>query len=330
MKAAIHTRYGTPDVVEIAELEKPVPKDDEVLIKVHAASVNPYDCHFVRGLPYPLRAVAGLRKPKDTRLGVDVAGHIEAVGRNVTQFKPGDEVFGAGRGAFAEYVCAAESKVAFKSENLTFEQAAAVPIAGLTALQGLRRGGFGDESKTQSGKKVLINGAGGGVGTFAVQIAKAFGTQVTAVCGTGKVETVRSLGVNHVFDYTREDFTKSGQRYDVIFDCIANHSLSAFRSVLNPKGSYIMVGAGDGGGRWMTGMIARLVGAIALSWLGSKKSILVGAKISREDLATLGELMKTGKVTPVIDTRYSLRELREAIRYVGTGHARGKVVITVG
>lgn len=168
------------------------------------------------------------------------------------------------------------------------------------------------------------------MGTFAVQMAKAFGAQVTAVCGTGKVETVRSLGVHHVFDYTREDFTKSGQRYDVIFDCIANHSLSAFRSVLNPKGSYIMVGAADGGGRWMTGMIARLVGAIALSWFGSKKSILVGAKISREDLATLGELMKTGKVTPVIDTRYRLRELREAIRYVETGHARGKVVITVG
>ena len=333
MKAAVYSRYGPPDVVEIAEVEKPVPKDDEVLIRVRAASVNPYDWHFMRGLPYPLRMAAGLRKPKNTGLGVDVAGQIETVGSNVMQFKPGDEVFGTGRGAFAEYVCAAESKLALKPESVTFEQAASVPIAGLTALQGLRRGGLAGESKTQSGQKVqkvLINGASGGVGTFAVQIAKAFGAEVTGVCSTEKMEMVQSLGAEHVIDYTKEDFTESGERYDLILDCAANHSLSAFRRVLTPHGSYIMVGAVNGGGRWMVSMIARLVGAMALSWFGSKKLAMVGAKISNEDLATLGDLMKTEKVTPVIDKRYSLRELPEAIRHVETGHARGKVVIAIG
>ena len=328
MKAAIYTRYGSPDVVEIAEVEKPVPKDDEVLIKVRAASVNPYDWHFMRGLPYPLRIVAGLRKPKNRRLGVDVSGVVEAVGKNVKQFKAGDEVFGAGRGAFAEYVCASESKVVLKPENVTFEQAASVPIAGLTALQGLRRGGLTDRSRAQSRQKVLINGAGGGVGTFAVLIAKAFDAEVTGVCSTGKVEMVRSLGANHVINYTKEDFTQNGPGYDLIFDCVANHSLSAFLRALNPQGKYIMVGAADGGGRWMTGMIAWLLGAIALSWVGSKKPVLLGAKFTQEDLTTLGDLMKTGKVTPVISRRHSLRELREAIRYVETGHAGGKVVIT--
>lgn len=328
MKAAIYTRYGSPDVIEITELEKPVPKDDEVLIKVRAASVNPYDWHFMRGLPYPFRVAIGLRKPKNTRLGVDVAGVAEAVGKNVKQFKAGNEVFGAARGAFAEYACASESKVVLKPENVTFEQAASAPIAGLTALQGLRRGGLADKSKMQSRQKVLINGAAGGVGTFAAQIAKAFGAEVTGVCSTRNLDMVRSIGADRVNDYTREDFTESAQRYDLIFDCIANHSLSAFRRVLSPGGIYIMVGAAGGGGRWAIGMVARLFGAMALSWFGSKKLVMVGAKFSNEDLSILGDLMKTGKLTPVIDRRHSLRELPEAIRYVETGHARGKVVIT--
>lgn len=330
MKAAVYTRYGPPDVLQIGDIEKPVPKEDEVLIKVRAASVNPYDWHFMRGLPYPLRIIAGLRKPKNQRLGVDVAGQVEAVGRNVTHFKPGDEVFGAGRGSFAEYVCASESKVALKPANLTFEQVASVPIAGLTALQGLRRGGLAEEGQTQSAHKVLINGAAGGVGTFAVQIAKSFGAEVTGVCSTEKVEIVRSLGADHVTDYTKENFTKSDQHYDLILDCAGSQSLSVFRSILTPRGNYIMVGAADGGGRWGIGMMARLLAAMALSWFGSKKLAMVGAKITREDLATLGKLMKTGKITPVVDRRCSLRELPEAIRYVETGHARGKSVIVVG
>lgn len=330
MKSAVYNRYGPPDVVEIAEVEKPVPKDDEVLIKVRAASVNPYDWHFMRGKPYPLRIVVGLRQPRERRLGVDVVGQVEATGRNVTQFKPGDEVFGTGRGAFAEFVCASESKLALKPASVTFEQAASTAIAGLTALQGLRRGGLGDKGQAMPGMKVLINGASGGVGTFAVQIAKAFGAEVTGVCSTGKVEMVQSLGAIHVIDYTKENFTQNSQRYDLILDCVANHSLSAFRRVLTPHGNYIMVGATDGGGRWMIGMMARLFGAMALSWFGSKKLAMVGAKISNDDLTTLGDLMKTGKVTPVIEKLYSLQELPEAIRHVETGHARGKVVITVG
>ncbi len=236
MKTAFYTQYGPPDVVKITEVEKPAPKDDEVLISVRAASVNPYDWHFMRGMPYLLRLRVGLRKPKDTRLGVDVAGQVEALGRNVTQFKSGDEVFGLCRGAFAEYACASESKLARKPENVTFEQAASVPIAGLTALQGLRRGGLGEKGEIPPGPMVLINGAAGGVGTFAVQIAKSFGANVTGVCSTSNVDMVRSIGADHVIDYTQEDFTKRGQRYDLILDCVANHSLSAFRRILNPKG----------------------------------------------------------------------------------------------
>jgi len=329
MKAAIYTRYGSPDVLQISEIEKPVPKDDEVLIEVRAASVNPYDWHFLRGTPYALRIAAGLRKPKSQRLGADVAGVVQAVGRTVTRFKLGDEVFGAGRGAFAEYVCASEEKLALKPAKVTFEQAASLPVAGLTALQGLRRSGLADKGQTSPAQKVLINGAAGGVGTFAVQIAKSFGAEVTGVCSTGKVETVRLLGADHVIDYTKENLAKSGQRYDMVFDCAANESLSAFRGVLSPKGNYIIVGAADARGGWMIGMIARLLGAMVLSWFSSKKLVTVGARISKEDLKTLGGLMETGKVIPVIDRRYALHELPEAIRYVETGHARGKSVITV-
>jgi len=324
MKAIVYSNYGSPDVLRCEEIEKPTAGDNEVLIKVRAASVNPYDWHFMRGMPYLLRIRAGLRKPKVTRLGVDVAGQVETVGRNVTQFKPGDEVFGLCRGAFAEYACASESKLARKQENMTFEQAASVPIAGLTALQGLR-----DKGKIQPGQKVLINGAAGGVGTFAVQIAKSFGANVTGVCGTRNVAMVRSIGADHVIDYTREDFTKREQRYDLILDCVANHSLSAFRRVLSPKGNYIMVGAADGGGRWMIGLLARLIKALVLSWFVSQKLGMVGAKTNKEDLTIMRELMESGKITPVIDKCYRLSEVPEAIRYLEEGHARGKVVITL-
>jgi NADPH:quinone reductase-like Zn-dependent oxidoreductase len=329
MKAIVYYNYGSPGVLQWEEREKPVPKDNEVLIKVRVASVNPYDWHFMRGTPYFLRILAGLRKPKDPRLGVDVAGQVEALGRNVTQFKPGDEVFGVCRGAFAEYACPSETKLARKPENVTFEQSASVPIAGLTALQGLRRGGLGDKGQIPPGLKVLINGAAGGVGTFAVQIAKSLGADVTGVCSTRNVEMVRSIGADHVIDYTQEDFTKKEQRYDLILDCVANHSLSAFRQVLNPKGNYIMVGAADGRGRWMIGLLARLIKAPVLSWFVSQKLVMVGAKTDKEDLTILHHLMLAGKVTPVIDRRYSLSEVPEAIRYLEEGHARGKVVITL-
>ena len=337
MRAIVYSNYGSPDVLKCEEIEKPTVGDNEVLIKVRAASVNPVDWHFMRGTPYMIRLMAGLRKPKVTRLGVDVAGQVEAVGRNVTQFKPGDEVFGACRGAFAEFVCASESALVMKPLNLTFEQAASVPIAAFTALQGLR-----DKGHIQAGQKVLINGAAGGVGTFAVQIAKSFGADVTGVCSTRNVEMVRSLGADRVIDYTKEDYTKEDftqedftnggrsydQRYDLCFDCVGNHSLSACRGVLNPKGIYIPVG-GEGG-RWMIGPLVRSITAFVLSRFVSQKLVpFFLAKSSQEDLAIMRDLMMSGKVTPVIDKRYSLCEVPEAIRYLEEGHARGKVVITL-
>jgi len=329
MKAVVYYNYGSPDVLKCEEIENPTAGDNEVLIKVRAASVNPLDWHFMRGTPYFVRILAGLRKPKVTRLGVDVAGQVEAVGRNVTQSKPGDEVFGACRGAFAEYACTSESALAMKPDNVTFEQAASVPIAALTAVQGLRLGGLGDKGQIQPGQKVLINGAAGGVGTFAVQIAKSFGADVTGVCSTRNVDMVRSIGADRVIDYTQEDFTKSGQRYDLLFDCVGNHSLLACRRVLNPKGIYIPVG-GEGG-RWMIGPLARSITALVLSRFVSQKLVAFFlARLSKDgDLAILRELMKAGKVTPVIDKRYRLSEVPEAIRYLEEGHARGKVVITL-
>jgi NADPH:quinone reductase-like Zn-dependent oxidoreductase len=328
MKAAIYTRYGPPDVVQMAEVEKPVPRDDEVLIRVRAAAVNPYDWHFMRGEPYPVRiAAGGLRKPKDSRLGADVAGEIEAAGRNITQFKPGDAVFGSCKGAFAEYACASESNLGMKPDNVTFEQAASVPIAAFTALQGLRRGGLTKDGKIQPGQKVLINGAAGGVGTFAVQIAKSFGADVTGVCSTRNVEMVRSIGADQVVDYTQEDFTKSARRYDVVLDCVGNHSFSECRRVMNPRGIY--VGAGGTSDNWMIVPLTRAIKALVLSWFVSQKQVMVLAKPSKEDLTFMGELMAIGKVTPVIDKRYGLSEVREAVRYLEAGHARGKVVITV-
>jgi NADPH:quinone reductase-like Zn-dependent oxidoreductase len=323
MKAIFYDRYGSPDVLRCEEMAKPAPTDDEVLIRIRAAAVNPYDWHFMRGEPYAVRIVAGgLRKPKDTRLGADVAGEIEAVGRNIKQFKPGDGVFGSCKGAFAEYACASESKLVMKPDNVTFEQAASVPIAAFTALQGLR-----DKGKIQPGQKVLINGAAGGVGTFAVQIAKSFGAEVTGVCSTRNVEMVRSIGADPAIDYTQEDFTKSARRYDVILDCVGNHSFSECRRVLNPRGIY--VGAGGTSDNWMIGPLTRAIQALVLSWFVSQKQVMVLAKPSKDDLAIMGELMATGKVTPVIDKRYSLREVPDAIRYLEAGHARGKVVITL-
>jgi NADPH:quinone reductase-like Zn-dependent oxidoreductase len=344
MKAAVYIRYGPPDVVQIEDVEKPVPDDNEVLIKVRAAAVNPLDEGIVKGGG---RMVTGLRKPKITRLGVDVAGQVEGVGKKVSRFKPGDEVFGVcisdpqasslrvwiPQGAFAEYACAHQSALAMKPDNVTFEQAAAAPVAAFTALQGLRLGGVGDKGH-QPGYKVLINGAAGGVGTFAVQIAKSFGAEVTGVCSTRNVDMVRSIAADHVIDYTKqdythEDFTKSGhtheRRYDLIFDCVGNHSLSACRRVLSPEGTYVMVG--DRSGRGMFGVLSRLITALVLSRFVSQKLVTFLARPNQEDLTIMQELMKTGKVTPVIDRCYGLSEVPQAIRYLAEGHARGKVVI---
>jgi NADPH:quinone reductase-like Zn-dependent oxidoreductase len=325
MKAAVYTRYGPPDVVQITDVEKPVPKDHEVLLKVRAASVNPADWRLMRGVPHIFRILFQLRKPTTTqpgRLGHDVAGQVETVGRSVTQFNRGDEVFGACLGALAEYACASETKLAMKPDNVTFEQAASVPVAALTALQGLR-----DKGKIQPGQKVLINGAAGGVGTFAVQIAKSFGADVTAVCSTRNLELLRSIGADRVIDYTQENFTESGQRYDLILDNVGNHSLSACRRALNPKGICVVAGAPkEAAGFFLT----RMITAPAFSRLVSQKFTMFIAKLNKEDLTIMHDLMKSRKVTPVIDKRYSLSEASEAIRYLEEGHARGKVVITLG
>ncbi len=320
MKAAVYSQYGPPHVLQIKDVERPVPQDNEVLVKVCAASINPREWHFLRGSPYFVRLLAGLRKPKITRLGVDVAGQVEAVGRNVTEFKAGDEVFGACRGAFAEYACASESSLVMKPRNTSFEQAASVPTAALTALQGLR-----DKGHIQPGQKVLINGAAGGVGTFAVQIAKSLGGEVTGVCSTRNVDMVRCLGADQVIDYTQEDFTKRGQRYDLLFDCVGNHSLSGCRRVLRPKGRYIMVGGPEG--RWI-GPLGRGIKALVFSQFVSQNLLITLTRPSKQDLSTMSELLANGKVTPVIDRRYRLSEVSEAIRYLEEGHARGKVVVT--
>src|SRR5947199_736690 len=324
MKAIVYSNYGSPDVLKCEEIEKPVPKDNEVLIRVRAASLNPVDGHLMRG-PLPLRPMTGLRKPRNARLGVDVSGHVEAVGRNATQFKPGDEVFGACRAALAEYACASESRLVVKPNKVTFEQAASVPVAGLTALQGLR-----DKGKIQPGQRVLTNGASGGVGTFAVQIAKSFGADVTGVCSTRNVAMVRSIGADRVIDYTKEDFSQSAQRYDLIFDNVSNHSFSERRRILSSNGTCVLAGIGGAGsheGQW-----ARLGGslkALVASWFVSQKFVTFIARITKEDLTILGELMSTGKVTPVIAKRYGLNEVPQALRYLEEGHAQGKVVITV-
>ena len=319
MKAIVYTEYGPPDVLRLMEVAKPVPKDAEVLIKIHAASLNALDWRMVRGKPVFARLmIGGLRKPKITRLGVDVAGEVEAVGSGVTQFKPGDEVFGTGRGAFAEYVCTTEDRLAGKPANISFEHAAAVPIAGFTALQGLR-----DCGRIQQGQKVLIDGASGGVGTFAVQIAKAFGAQVTAVCSTQNVDAARSMGADHVIDYTREDFTQSGQHYDLILAANAHRSIFDYRRCLTPDGIYAM--AGGGGMQMLQGLF---LGPL-LSLIGRKKSCAVMAKQNKKDLLVLQELLASGKIVPMIDKHFALSEVAQAVRYVEKGHAKAKVVITM-
>jgi NADPH:quinone reductase-like Zn-dependent oxidoreductase len=326
MKAIRYCEYGSPDVVKLADVEKPVPTDNQVLIKVRAASLNALDAYMIRDA-WLNRLIFGLRKPRDTRLGRDVAGVVEAVGKNVTQFKPGDEVFGICRGALAEYACTLERALVMKPANVPFEQAASLPIAGLTALQGLREG------KIQPGQKVLINGATGGVGTFAVQIAKSFGAEVTAVCSTQNVDLVRSIRADHVIDYTKEDFTRSGQLYDVIFDNVANHSFAERRRVLNPKGICVLAGMG-GAGVKESEAIGRIAGnlfiARGLSSFTDQKFAQYMTKMRKQDLIMLGELIQTGKVRPVIERTYKLSDAPEALRHLDAGHARGKLVITIG
>jgi NADPH:quinone reductase-like Zn-dependent oxidoreductase len=325
MKAIVYCDYGLANL-KLAEIAKPTPTDDQLLVKVHAASINPYDWHFVEGTPKIMRAMGvGLRKPKDTRLGVDFAGTVEAVGKNVTQYKSGDEVFGGSTGAFAQYLCRrATGSVALKPAGLTFEQAAAINIAGITALQAVR-----DKGKVQAGQKVLINGASGGVGTFAVQIAKSYGADVTGVCSARNTELVQSLGADHVIDYTKDDFTKGDQHYDVVIDNVANHSLSESRRVLTPNGIYVMVGGGSANEQGFVGALGKALNAAIYSRFIKQKMGMMMAQPSTKDLTLLAEMVESGKLKPVIDRTYKLSEVTEAIRYLEEGHARGKVVITV-
>ena len=323
MKAIVYDRYGPPDVLKCEELEKPASTDDQVLIQVRASSVNPYDWHFIRGRPAPIRLFLGLSAPKSRRLGADVAGVVESVGRNVTAFKAGDAVFGTARGAFAEYVCASQSSLALKPENLTWAQAASAPIAGITALQGLR-----DKGKVRSGQRVLINGAAGGVGTFAVQIAKSLGAGVTAVCSTRNIELVRSIGADDVVDYTRENFTQQSQHYDVLFDLVGNKPLPECLRVLEPNGIYIGCGGG-GPDQPSIHFLGSMLHSLVLRPFTTRKMPGLLAKVNTSDLNFLAGLMQSGKVTPALDRSYALRETADAVRYVEQLHARGKVVLSV-
>ena len=320
MRAFVRTRYGPPDVLPLKEVATPALAENQVLVKVSAASVNPLDWHFMRGEPYFIRLMTGLRKPKHNVLGSDIAGRVEAVGASVKVFQPGDEVFGGVLvGGFAEYVCATENQLSLKPANLSFEQAAAVPIAAVTALQGLR-----DKGQIKPGCKVLIDGASGGVGTFAIQIAKAFGAEVTAVCSTGKLDTARSIGADHVIDYTQEDFTRSGLHYDLILGANAYHSIFDYRRALSPDGIYVTAG----GKATFLGMLEGMLLGPLLSLIGHKKTPGFIAKMNRTDLNLLRDLLEAGKVVPVIDRRYPFSQLSDAIRYLEEGHSRGKVVIT--
>jgi NADPH:quinone reductase-like Zn-dependent oxidoreductase len=324
MKAIICTRYGPPDVLQLKEVAKPAPKDDEVLIRVHAASVNSRDWRRMRANPFFIRLMGGgLLRPKNTILGADMAGRVEAIGSNVKQFKPGDEVFGylpsaTGRGTFAEYVCANENAIVLKPANLTFEQAAAVPLAAITALQGLR-----DKGNIQPGQKVLIQGASGGVGTFAVQIAKSFGAEVTGVCSTRNLELVRSLGADHVIDYKKEDFTQNGQQYDLILAVNGYHPISDYLHALKPEGTYVVAGGS------MFQLIQAASNGKRISKTGGHKTYVVSLVQSQKDLVFMKELLESGKVVPVIDRCYPLSKTVEALRYFEKVHARGKVVITI-
>jgi len=322
LKAILRTKYGSPDVLELREIDKPNPKDNQVLIKVHSASVNPLDWHILRGKPFLVRLmVFGLLKPKHQILGADIAGRVEAVGRNVTQFRVGEDVFGSAMvGGFAEYACFRENGLVLKPAAMTFEQAAAAPVAGLTALQGLR-----DKGRIQPGQHVLINGASGGVGTFAVQIAKALGAQVTGVCSGRNLEMVRSIGADHVIDYTKEDFWRSEKRFDLILDNAAFHSIRKPLRALKPTGVYVLVGGSSSTASIMQSLILNPL----YSRKAGKRVVLLMANVNQTDLAFLKELLEAGKVVPVIDRRYSLSEVPQALRYLEEGHARGKVVITV-
>jgi len=322
MKAIRYRCYGSADVVEFADVEKPEPAANEVLVKVRAAGVNPLDWHYMHGSPYLMRLGSGLGKPTDTRMGVDFAGVVAAVGQDVTRFKPGDEVFGGRTGAFAEFVVVPEDRgITHKPEQVTFEQAASVPIAALTALQALR-----DSGQLQRGGRVLINGASGGVGTFAVQIAKAMGAEVHGVCSTRNVEMVRSLGADYVFDYKQENYTESEHRYDLIVDMVGNHSVSANRRVLQPDGRLVIVGGAKGD--WIAPMVYPLK-AMLVSLFVSQELMMMLAKMTPEDLVVIADLMRDGKVTSVIDQRFSLEEVADAIRYSETGRARGKIIIRI-
>ncbi len=323
MKAVVYTKYGPPDVLQLTEVPKPIPRDNEVLIKVQAASLNAADWRLLRAKPFFIRLMGlGLLQPKNRILGADVAGRVEAIGRDVRQFKPGDEVFGdifgSGSGSLAEYVCAPENVLVSKPARISFEAAAAVPLAGVTALQGLR-----DKGRIQPGQRVLVNGASGGVGTFAVQIAKSFGAEVTAVCSTGKIDMVRSLGADYIIDYTREDFTRNGQSYDLIFAANGFHPISDYKRALSPKGIYVMAGGS------MAQMFQALLLGPLISMTGSKQMYGVSAKANQKDLLFLKELLETGKIVPVIDRRFPLSEVPDAFRYLEAGHAKGKVVITM-
>jgi len=325
MKAIVYRNYGSPDILQWEEIEKPVPGDDEVLIKVRAASLNPLDWKMMKGVPFVLRLL-GIGTTKLKHPGVDVAGEVEAVGRNVTQFRPGDRVFGTCVGAFAEYATSKsatgmKSALVLKPANVTFEQAASAPVAALTALQGLR-----DHGRIQPGQAVLIHGAAGGVGTFAVQIAKAFGAKVTGVCSARNVEMVRSIGADEAIDYTKQDFTQGGQRYDMILDCVGDHALSACRHALNPSGILVLVGAlADAS---MPAFLARVLGALLVSPFVSRKMRFFIANVNQQDLITVSEFLASGKVRPVIDRCYRFSEAREAFRYAERGHTRGKVILT--
>lgn len=320
MKAIVYRCYGSPDVLEYADVEKPGHKDNEVLVRIQAAAVNPLDWHYMRGSPYFMRLSSGLGKPTDTRLGVDFAGIVESVGKDVTRFKPGDEVFGGRTGAFAEYVVVPEDRaLALKPGNISFDQAASVPIAGITALQALR-----DHGKIEPGQKVLINGASGGVGTFAVQIAKSLGAEVSGVCSTRNVEMVRSLGADHVFDYKQENYTESGQTFDVIIDMVGNHSLSANLEVLSEDGYLVLVGGPSGD--WIGPLMGPLKAAVMSLFVDQQMGMMLG-HLRQDDMNVLADLMLVNVVTPVIDRRYKLSEVPAAIHYSEEGRARGKIII---
>lgn len=323
MKAIVYRCYGSPAVLKLEQIAKPPVADDRMIVKVHAASVNPLDWHYMRGEPYLMRAMAGMGKPDSIHMGVDFAGTVESVGRNVKQFKPGDEVFGGRDGAFGEYVSVAEKgSLALKPANISFEQAAAVPIAAITALQALR-----DQGHIQAGQSVVINGASGGVGTFAVQIAKVYGAKVTGVCSTRNLALVRSIGADEAIDYTQTDFTKGDERYDLIIDTVGTHSLSDYRRVLKPRGALIIVGSLDKG-RWL-GPLSGSLDAWLYAHFVSQKMAFFLAELNPKDLDILRDWMQAGKITPVIDRRYALSEVPEAIRYLEQGHARGKIIVTV-